>query len=145
MGKGEKLSTNCNFLVLGWMDVGEAYSLSNERKTATRSGEGLTRVIYSDGNSYTAGDTLIFHILDAADVSPGDGLAIVVNDSDEESCNRPGAIFINTYGIFSSISSLSFYRQSQSFSYIISTLHMMQFQVLPLHDTRILKFPYMPK
>ena len=31
-------------------------------------------------------------------MSPGDGLAIVYDKQDEESCNRSGAIFINTYG-----------------------------------------------
>lgn len=82
----------------GWGDGGEAYSLSNEGRTATRMGEGLTKVLYSDISSYAAGDTLVFRILDSADVSPGDGLAIVLDINDDESCNRHGAIFVNTYG-----------------------------------------------
>ncbi|KAL8562546.1 hypothetical protein ACOMHN_045811 [Nucella lapillus] len=43
-------------------------------------------------------DTLIMRFLDSADVSPGDGLAIVCDNDDGDSCNRTGAIFINTYG-----------------------------------------------
>ncbi|KAK7493342.1 hypothetical protein BaRGS_00015468 [Batillaria attramentaria] len=81
-----------------WSDAGEEYSLSNEGRTATRTGEGLTCVLYSATNSYAAGDALNLHILDSADVSPGDGLAIVCNNCDDNSCNRPGAIFVNTYG-----------------------------------------------
>ncbi|KAK7112486.1 cytokine receptor-like factor 3 [Littorina saxatilis] len=80
-----------------WGDNGEAYSLSNEGRTATRTSEGLTCVLYSASSSYTAGDPLILRILDSADVSPGDGLAILC-DKQEDSCNRSGAIFINTYG-----------------------------------------------
>lgn len=81
-----------------WAEAGESYSISNEGRTTTRTSEGLTQVLYSNGASYTAGDTLILRVLDSADVSPRDGLAIVSDNSDEDSCNRPGAIFINTYG-----------------------------------------------
>lgn len=81
-----------------WGDVGEAYSLSNEGRTATRTGEGMTRILHSVTDSYVAGDALNLHILDSADVSPGDGLAIVCDNHDDDSCNRPGAIFVNTYG-----------------------------------------------
>lgn len=81
-----------------WGQAEEAYSLSNESRTATRTGEGLTCVLYSNNSTYTAGDTLILRILDSADVSPGDGLAIVYDKQDEDNCNRSGAIFINTYG-----------------------------------------------
>lgn len=81
-----------------WGDGGEAYSLSNEGRTATRTGEGLTCVLHSASGSYTAGDTLILRFLDSADVSPGDGLAIVCDKQDGDSCNRTGAIFVNTYG-----------------------------------------------
>ena len=87
-----------DFQLPEWGEAGEAYSLSNEGRTATRTGDGLTCMLYSHGNTYTAGDTLILRILDSADVSPGDGLAIVYDKQDEESCNRSGAIFINTYG-----------------------------------------------
>lgn len=55
-------------------------------------------MLYSDSNTYTAGDTLILRILDSSDISPGDGLAIVYGKEDTDSCNRPGAVFINTYG-----------------------------------------------
>ena len=81
-----------------WGEPGDAYSLSNEGRTATRTGEGLTTVLHSASSSYTAGDTLILRILDSSDVSPGDGLAIVCDKQDEDSCNRSGAIFVNTYG-----------------------------------------------
>lgn len=81
-----------------WNEGGEAYSLSNERRTATRTGDGLTCVLHSLTNSYVAGDTLNLHVLDSADVSPGDGLAIVFDNHSDDSCNRPGAIFVNTYG-----------------------------------------------
>ena len=80
-----------------WGDPGQSYCLSNEGRTATRTSEGLTRILYSAGNSYVAGDSLILRILDSADVSPGDGLAIL-SDQKEDGCNRAGAIFVNTYG-----------------------------------------------
>ncbi|KAL8588929.1 hypothetical protein ACOMHN_012967 [Nucella lapillus] len=69
-------------------DGGEAYSLSNEGRTATRTGEGLTCVLHSASSSYTAGDTLIMRFLDSADVSPRRWIGHCVT----------GAIFINTYG-----------------------------------------------
>jgi hypothetical protein len=87
-----------DFFFSGWAEGGESYSLSNEDRTATRTSEGLTQVLYSKGPSYVAGDTLILRMLDSADVSPGDGLAIVSDCGDQDSCNRSGAIFVNTYG-----------------------------------------------
>ena len=40
----------------------------------------------------------MLRILDSADTSPGDGLAIARYNGNSTSCKRLGAIFVDTYG-----------------------------------------------
>ncbi|KAH9513082.1 Cytokine receptor-like factor 3 [Bulinus truncatus] len=75
-----------------------AYSLSNENKTATRTSEGVTHVLYSNTASFIPGYTLTIKVLDDADKSPGDGLCVSIKNTDTMTFGQEGVIYVNLYG-----------------------------------------------
>lgn len=77
---------------------GKAYSLSNENKTATRTSEGLSHVLFSNIASFLPGNTLTIKVLDDADKSPGDGLCISLTNTKTDVIGQEGVIYVNLYG-----------------------------------------------
>ncbi|KAK0058945.1 cytokine receptor-like factor 3 isoform X1 [Biomphalaria pfeifferi] len=75
-----------------------AYSLSNENKTATRTCEGVTHVLYSNVASFIPGYSLTIKVLDDADKSPGDGLCISVKNTETMAFGQEGVVYVNLYG-----------------------------------------------
>uniref|UniRef100_A0A0B7ANT8 Fibronectin type-III domain-containing protein n=1 Tax=Arion vulgaris TaxID=1028688 RepID=A0A0B7ANT8_9EUPU len=76
----------------------KAYSLSNENKTATRTSEGVTHVLYSNKPSFHTGNILTVKVLDDADKSPGDGLCISVDSKAKDGFSQDGVVYVNLYG-----------------------------------------------
>ncbi|CAG5119599.1 unnamed protein product, partial [Candidula unifasciata] len=75
-----------------------AYTLSNENKTATRTSEGVTHVLYSNKPSFLPGNMLTIKVLDDADKSPGDGLCISLDNKAKEAFGQDGFVYVNLYG-----------------------------------------------
>lgn len=75
-----------------------AYGLSNENKTATRTSEGLTHVLYSNIPSFHPGNMLTVKVLDDADKSPGDGLCISLHNKNKDAFGQEGVVYVNLYG-----------------------------------------------
>ena len=87
------------FSNLEWSESeNKAYCLSNEEKVATRTSEGLSHVLYSNGATFIPDNTLTIKILDDADKSPGDGLCISVNNQDTDFFGKEEIIYVNLYG-----------------------------------------------
>lgn len=75
------------------------YDTSNENKTATRTNEGETKVLYSSSNSYLAGGCVTFRLLDAGESSPLDGVGLSIDNQDTTTLQRENAVFLTTRGI----------------------------------------------
>ncbi|XP_071129117.1 cytokine receptor-like factor 3 [Mytilus edulis] len=74
------------------------YDTSNENKTATRTNEGETKVLYSSSNSYLAGGCVTFRLLDAGESSPLDGVGLSIDNQDTTTLQRENAVFLTTRG-----------------------------------------------
>lgn len=81
-----------------WSTCEPEYDTSNENKTATRTNEGLTRVLYSSTNSYIAGGSILFRVLDAGEGSTLDGVGIAVDNEDTTTLQRENAVFLTSRG-----------------------------------------------
>ena len=84
--------------IVEWSNNTDGYSVSNENKTATRI-SGLTRVLYSSSQSYTAGHPISFRVMGTGEKSPMDGLAITLDNDDTDTLKREGVIFVATDGM----------------------------------------------
>lgn len=87
------------FLFTEWSNCEPEYDLSNENKTATRTNEGATYVLYSSGNSYVAGGSVTFRFMDAGESSPLDGVGLAVDNQDAGTLQRENAVFLTTRGL----------------------------------------------
>ena len=81
-----------------WSNCEPEYDLSNENKTATRTNEGATYVLYSSVNSYLAGGSVTFRFMDAGESSPLDGVGLAVDNQDAGTLQRENAVFLTTRG-----------------------------------------------
>jgi len=85
--------------VTEWSNCEPEYDLSNENKTATRTNEGATYVLYSSVNSYLAGGSVTFRFMDAGESSPLDGVGLAVDNQDAGTLQRENAVFLTTRGL----------------------------------------------
>ncbi|XP_041363481.1 cytokine receptor-like factor 3 [Gigantopelta aegis] len=81
-----------------WSDNTDGYSASNEDKTATRTNEGVTCVLYSKTASISPGEQVTFKILDAGEKALGDGLGLAWSTDNKESLVGVGTVFVNING-----------------------------------------------
>ena len=89
---------NTPLSIVEWSNKTDGYSVSNENKTATRI-SGLTKVLYSSSQSYTAGHPISFRVMGTGEKSPMDGLAITLDNDDTDTLKREGVIFVATDGM----------------------------------------------
>lgn len=81
-----------------WSSCDPEYGLSNENKTATRTNEGETRVLYSNGNTYMAGSSITFRFMDVGESSPMNGVGLAIDNQDTSTLQRENAVFLTTRG-----------------------------------------------
>jgi hypothetical protein len=93
--------------VTEWSNCEPEYDLSNENKTATRTNEGATYVLYSSVNSYLAGGSVTFRFMDAGESSPLDGVGLAVDNQDAGTLQRENAVFFITSVIYTKENHLS--------------------------------------
>ncbi|KAK3575847.1 hypothetical protein CHS0354_008029 [Potamilus streckersoni] len=81
-----------------WSSNTDGYSYSNENKTATRTSEGISQVLYSDGPIYSTGQPIAFRVMDTGEKSPMDSIGLTLTSNVTDTLKRPEAVCVTMDG-----------------------------------------------